>query len=47
VLTGDHAWELLVQSRGNTSEAARTSGWSRVVLKKILTRMGENAADFR
>jgi DNA-binding NtrC family response regulator len=39
--------ELLAQTRGNVSEAARVSGISRVALQKILTRMGESAARFR
>ena len=39
--------ELLSQTRGNVSEAARVSGLSRVALQKILSRMGEKAASFR
>ncbi|PKN42385.1 MAG: sigma-54-dependent Fis family transcriptional regulator [Deltaproteobacteria bacterium HGW-Deltaproteobacteria-18] len=39
--------ELLAQTRGNVSEAARVSGISRVALQKILSRMGESAARFR
>jgi len=38
--TRDYVRELLAQSRGNISEAARTSGLSRVALQKILARMG-------
>jgi DNA-binding NtrC family response regulator len=39
--------ELLAQTKGNVSEAARVSGISRVALQKILMRMGESAASFR
>jgi DNA-binding NtrC family response regulator len=39
--------ELLAQTKGNVSEAARVSGISRVALQKILSRMGEKAARFR
>ena len=39
--------ELLAQTRGNVSEAARVSGLSRVALQKILSRMGESAARYR
>jgi DNA-binding NtrC family response regulator len=39
--------DLLTQTRGNVSEAARVSGLSRPALQKILSRMGETAASFR
>ena len=39
--------EVLAQTKGNVSEAARVSGLSRVALQKILSRMGESAARFR
>jgi len=39
--------DLLTQTKGNVSEAARISGLSRVALQKILSRMGESAARFR
>lgn len=49
VATFTHAYvsDLLTQTRGNVSEAARISGLSRVALQKILSRMGESAARFR
>lgn len=39
--------DLLTQTRGNVSEAARISGLSRVALQKILSRMGESASRYR
>jgi DNA-binding NtrC family response regulator len=45
--THSYVNELLAQTKGNVSEAARVSGLSRVALQKILSRMGENAARFR
>lgn len=47
VFTQAYVHELLAQTRGNVSEAARISGISRVALQKILARMGENAALYR
>ena len=47
VFTQAYVHELLAQTRGNVSEAARVSGISRVALQKILSRMGEKAARFR
>ena len=49
VATFTHAYvsDLLTQTKGNVSEAARISGLSRVALQKILSRMGESAARFR
>ena len=47
VFTQASVHELLAQTRGNVSEAARISGLSRVALQKILARMGENAALYR
>jgi DNA-binding NtrC family response regulator len=45
--TQSYVNELLTQTKGNVSEAARISGLSRVALQKILSRMGEKAARFR
>ena len=45
--TQSYVHDLLVQTRGNVSEAARVSGLSRVALQKILSRLGESAARFR
>jgi DNA-binding NtrC family response regulator len=45
--TQSYVHDLLTQTRGNVSEAARISGLSRVALQKILTRMGESASRFR
>ena len=45
--TDTYIRELLAQTRGNVSEAARVSGLSRVALQKILNRMGESAAKYR
>jgi DNA-binding NtrC family response regulator len=45
--TQSYVNELLTQTKGNVSEAARISGLSRVALQKILSRMGESAARFR
>jgi DNA-binding NtrC family response regulator len=45
--TESYIRDLLAQTRGNVSEAARVSGLSRVALQKILNRMGESAASFR
>ena len=45
--TDTYIRELLSQTRGNVSEAARVSGLSRPALQKILSRMGETAASFR
>ncbi len=39
--------EVLAQTKGNVSEAARISGLSRVALQKILARLGEDAWKFR
>ena len=47
VFTQSYVNELLAQTRGNVSEAARVSGLSRVAVQKILSRMGESAARFR
>jgi DNA-binding NtrC family response regulator len=47
VFTQSYVNELLAQTKGNVSEAARVSGISRVALQKILSRMGEKAARFR
>jgi DNA-binding NtrC family response regulator len=45
--TREYVRDLLGQTKGNVSEAARVSGLSRVALQKILARMGEHAASFR
>ncbi|MBU4525835.1 MAG: sigma-54 dependent transcriptional regulator [Desulfomicrobium sp.] len=45
--TQSYVHDLLAQTKGNVSEAARVSGLSRVALQKILSRMGESAARFR
>jgi DNA-binding NtrC family response regulator len=45
--TQSYVHDLLAQTKGNVSEAARVSGLSRVALQKILSRMGEKAARFR
>ena len=45
--TQSYVNDLLTQTKGNVSEAARISGLSRVALQKILSRMGESAARFR
>lgn len=45
--TQTYVHDLLAQTRGNVSEAARVSGLSRVALQKILTRMGEKATRFK
>ncbi|GAB6113590.1 sigma-54-dependent transcriptional regulator [Desulfomicrobium salsuginis] len=45
--TEGYVRDLLAQTRGNVSEAARVSGLSRVALQKILVRMGESASRFR
>jgi len=45
--TQHYVRDLLAQTRGNVSEAARVSGLSRVALQKILVRMGESAARYR
>ncbi|WP_306547923.1 sigma-54 dependent transcriptional regulator [Desulfobulbus sp.] len=45
--TLEYVRDLLTQTRGNVSEAARISGLSRVALQKMLSRMGEHAATFR
>lgn len=45
--THSYVQDLLAQTKGNVSEAARVSGLSRVALQKILARMGETAARFR
>jgi len=47
VFTQSYVNELLAQTKGNVSEAARVSGLSRVAVQKILSRMGESAARFR
>lgn len=45
--TQTYVHDLLTQTRGNVSEAARISGLSRVALQKILSRMGESASRYR
>lgn len=45
--TQSYIHDLLAQTKGNVSEAARVSGLSRVALQKILSRLGESAARFR
>lgn len=45
--TQTYIQNVLAQTKGNVSEAARISGLSRVALQKILNRTGENAARFR
>lgn len=45
--TQNYVRDLLAQTRGNVSEAARVSGLSRVALQKILSRMGESASRYR
>jgi len=45
--TRSYVEELLNQSRGNVSEAARQSGLSRVALQKILKRLDLDAASYK
>lgn len=45
--TRQYVGNLLRETNGNISEAARISGLSRVALQKILSRLGERASNYR